>query len=99
MSAAIFVYFPLHVFLDSSFILPLVLALSAQCLCFVDRALSVTLGFPGVSVCAGCAVDCDRDGTRQQGKGREGGSERKAAKWREGRFLECVVNGCVERGP
>lgn len=39
----------------------------------MDRALSVTLRFPGVSLCAVCAVDCDRDKTRQQGK--EGGQE------------------------
>lgn len=51
-----------------------------------------------MSVCAGCAVDCDWDRTRQQGE-EEGGSKRKAAKEREGRFLECVVNWCVERGP
>ncbi len=58
-------------------------------------AVSATLGFPGVSLCAGRAVDCDWDRTRQQG--REGGRERKAARKREGRDPECVVNGRFER--
>lgn len=46
-----------------------------------------------MSLCAGCAVDRDWDRTRV------GGKKRKAAKRREGGYLECVVNGRVERGP
>lgn len=97
-------FFP-HIFLASScFPLACNWCWLSFLIAIVDTAVSVTLGFPGATLCAGCAVDCDRDRTRQQGK--VGGMEQKKGLrvirlLRSGRedYVECVVNGCVERGP
>lgn len=68
----------------------------------VDGDGSFALRFPGVTLSAGWAADCDWDRTRQQGK--VGGMEQKEGLQvtrlpRSGRedYVECGVNGC--RGP